>query len=116
LSFKVKSPSIHFIFKKTHLEHKFLSVREKCLPIENLYENFSWFCYIYRKRNRKRWFGLMVFITTFNNTKCISVISWRSVLLVKETGGPRENCRHFASHWKTFITYCCTPRPDRDSN
>jgi len=29
LSFKVKSPSIHFIFKKTHLEHKFLSVRQK---------------------------------------------------------------------------------------
>jgi hypothetical protein len=26
--------------------------------------------------------------TTFNN---ISVISWRSALLVEETGGPREN-------------------------
>jgi hypothetical protein len=32
------------------------------------------------------WF--MVFNATFNN---ISVISWRSVLLVEETGGPREN-------------------------
>jgi len=30
---------------------------------------------------------LMVFNTTFNN---ISAISWRSVLLVEETGGPRE--------------------------
>ena len=30
----------------------------------------------------------MVLNTTFNN---ISVISWRSVLLVEETGGPREN-------------------------
>jgi hypothetical protein len=29
--------------------------------------------------------GFMVFNTTFNN---ISVISWRSVLLVEETGGP----------------------------
>jgi hypothetical protein len=29
--------------------------------------------------------GLMVFNATFNN---ISVISWRSVLLVEETGGP----------------------------
>ena len=31
---------------------------------------------------------LMVFNATFNN---ISVISWRSVLLVEETGGPRDN-------------------------
>jgi hypothetical protein len=33
------------------------------------------------------WFGFMGFNATFNN---ISVISWRSVLLVEETGGPRE--------------------------
>ena len=26
------------------------------------------------------------------------VISWQSVLLVEETGGPRENRRHAASH------------------
>jgi len=31
---------------------------------------------------------LMVFNATFNN---ISVISWRSVLLVEEIGGPGEN-------------------------
>jgi hypothetical protein len=31
---------------------------------------------------------LMVFNATFNN---ISVISWRSILLVEETGGPGEN-------------------------
>ena len=31
---------------------------------------------------------LMVFNATFNN---ISVISWRSVLLVEETGGPEDN-------------------------
>jgi hypothetical protein len=31
---------------------------------------------------------LMVFNATFNN---ISVISWRSVLLVEEKGGPGEN-------------------------
>jgi hypothetical protein len=37
---------------------------------------------------------LMVFNATFNN---ISVISWRSVLLVEETGGPRENHRPVAS-------------------
>ena len=39
----------------------------------------------------------MVFNTTFNN---ISVISWRSVLLVEETGVPEENHRPAASHWQ----------------
>jgi hypothetical protein len=38
---------------------------------------------------------LMVFNATFNN---ISVISWRSVLLVEKTGGPEENHRPVASH------------------
>ena len=39
---------------------------------------------------------LMVFNNaTFNN---ISVISWRSVLLVEETGGPGKNHRPVASH------------------
>jgi len=41
----------------------------------------------------------MVFNATFNN---ISVISWRSVLLVEETGVPRENHRSAASHWQTL--------------
>ena len=39
------------------------------------------------------WF--MVFNATFNN---ISVISWRSVLLVEETGVPGENHRPVVSH------------------
>ena len=38
---------------------------------------------------------LVVFNATFNT---ISVISWRSVLLVEETGGPGENHRLVASH------------------
>jgi hypothetical protein len=42
---------------------------------------------------------LMVLNATFNN---ISVISWRSVLLVEETGGPKENHRPVASHWQTL--------------
>jgi len=42
---------------------------------------------------------LMVFNATFNN---ISVISWRSVLLVEETGGPGENHRPVASHWQSL--------------
>ena len=42
----------------------------------------------------------MVLSATWNNS---SVISWRSVLLVGETG---EKHRPVASHWKT-ITLCC---------
>jgi hypothetical protein len=42
---------------------------------------------------------LMVFNPTFNN---ISAISWRSVLLMEETGGPWENHRPVASHWQTL--------------
>ena len=43
--------------------------------------------------NIKVWLGLMVFNATFNN---ISVISWRSVLFVEETGGSGENHRPVA--------------------
>jgi hypothetical protein len=42
---------------------------------------------------------LMVFNATFND---ILVISWRRVILVEETGGPRENQRPFASHWQAL--------------
>jgi hypothetical protein len=35
--------------------------------------------------------------TTFNN---ISVISWRSVLLMEETSGPGENNRPVPNHWQ----------------
>ena len=45
------------------------------------------------------WVRVMVFNSTFNN---ISVISWRSVLLVEETGVPRENQQPEASHWQTW--------------
>ena len=38
-----------------------------------------------------------LFNTTFNN---IPVISWRSVLLVEETGGPEENHQPVTSHWQ----------------
>ena len=40
-------------------------------------------------------FGVMMLNTTFNN---ISVISWRSVLLVEEIEVPGENYRPIASH------------------
>ena len=41
-------------------------------------------------KNGLAWFGFMVLITTFNN---ISAILWRSVLLVEETGVPRESIK-----------------------
>jgi len=41
----------------------------------------------------------MVFNATFNN---ISVILWRSVLLVEETEEPGENHRPVTSHWQTL--------------
>ena len=43
------------------------------------------------------WF--MVFNATFNN---FSVISWWWVLLVEETGVPRENHWAVASHWQSL--------------
>jgi len=57
----------------------------------------------------------MVFNATFNN---ISVISWRSVLLVEETGGPGENHRPVASHSQTLShnVVSSTPRHEQDIN
>ena len=50
----------------------------------------------WRKRVKVR---VMVLNATFNN---ISVILWRSVLLVEETGGPGETHRPAKCHWKTL--------------
>jgi hypothetical protein len=57
----------------------------------------------------------MVFNATFNN---ISVILWRSVLLVEETGVTRENHWPVASHRQTLShnTVSSTPRHERGSN
>jgi hypothetical protein len=37
---------------------------------------------------KNNWYGVEVFNATFNN---ISLISWRSVLLLEKTGIPEEN-------------------------
>jgi len=42
---------------------------------------------------------VIVLKATFNN---ISVISWWTVLLVEETGVPRENHRPVTGHWQTL--------------
>jgi hypothetical protein len=46
-----------------------------------------------------RWTQWCICDATFNN---ISVIWWWSVLLVEETGGPRESHWLVASHWKLY--------------
>ena len=58
---------------------------------------------------------VMVFNTTFKN---ISVISWWSVLLVEETGVPRENHWPSTSHWQTLShnVVLSTPCHEWDSN
>ena len=45
------------------------------------------------------WVRAMVFNATSNN---ISVISWKSGLLVEETGVPGEHHRPVAKHWQTL--------------
>jgi len=57
----------------------------------------------------------MVFNATFN---IISVISWRSFLLVGKTGALGENHRSAASHWQTLSldVVSSTPSHERDSN
>ena len=57
------------------------------------------------------WF--MVFNATFNN---ISVISWRSVVLVEETGVPGENHRPVASHWQTLSHNVASGTPYHEQN
>jgi len=54
-------------------------------------------CFAYRTlcENIRQMVKVMVFNATFNN---ISDISWQSVLLLEETGVPRENHPHAASH------------------
>ena len=51
------------------------------------------------------WF--VVFNVTLNN---ISVISWRSVLMVEETGGPGENHRAVQVTDKLYHVVSSTPR------
>ena len=56
-----------------------------------------------------------MFNATFNN---ISAISWRSVLLVEETGVPGENHRPVASHLQTLLhnVVLGTPHQEQGSN
>jgi hypothetical protein len=57
----------------------------------------------------------MVFRATFNN---ITVLSWRSVLLMEETGVSEENPRTVATHRQTLShnNVSSTPPHERGSN
>jgi len=55
------------------------------------------------------WF--VVFSATVNN---ISVISWRSVLLVEKTGIPWENHRPVTGHWQTLSHNVVSSTPDHE--
>jgi len=73
--------------------------------------NIMWF----KKNDYQYRVIVMVFNAPFNN---ISVISWRSVLLVEESGVSRENHRPEASYWQTLShnIVSSTPRLSRISN
>jgi hypothetical protein len=58
---------------------------------------------IYFIVHSNNWRAVMVFNATLNN---ISVISWKSILLVDETGVPREKS----------LTNFITPRQERETN
>ena len=67
------------------------------------------------KKIRIQYRVFIVFNATFNN---IPVKSWRSILLMDETGVPGENHRPVASHLQTLThnVVSSTPRHERGSN
>ena len=109
-----EGPSLHKIEYVYIVEDNFMKSGTFCITLKYyinciyrhrvmLFKYNSWSCW---------WAMDMVFNITFNN---ISVISWRSVLLLKETG---ENLRSVTSHWQTLLhnVVSSIPRHDRDSN
>ena len=67
--------------------------------ISSQYMTHCWTECWYQKKPLIWLAAFMVFKATFNN---ISVILWRSVLFMEETGVLRENHRPVASHWQTL--------------
>ena len=121
LSIKINCYHIYFLFFRLfwlHITTLFGASRDKIVDslfltvIDNksdLYLNLIWF---------------VVFSATFNNS---SVISWRSVLMMEETGGSTRrkpegvlggNHRPVASQWQTLSHDVVSnyPSPEWDSN
>ena len=59
---------------------------------------------VYTLKEALVWKMYMVFNATFNNNL---VISWRSVLLVEETGVPSEKCRYTYTHEGQLVCQKC---------
>jgi hypothetical protein len=84
------------------------TVQKKCLQRINFsihretftYISFTYFTDVNTKPFKAWWVRVIVLNATFNN---ISVTSWRSVLLVEETGVPGEHHLPAASHWQTSL-------------
>ena len=80
---------------------------------------FIFFLFLSLKHTRATNFNCIVRVTVFNITfNNISAISWRSVLLVEETGVHRENHGRATNHRQTLShnVVLNTPRHERDWN
>ena len=101
-----KSSTKDYFFRPCQTLYTFLSGIKKSLTLLTYPFHHFFIVFIYY------WGGYRV---TFN---IISVISWRLVLVVNETGVPRENHRPIASHWLTLShnVVSSTPRHEWDSN
>ena len=60
---------------------------------------------------------LMVWFIVFNTTfKPISVISWQPVLMMEETGVPRENHWPVTNHWQTLSHNVVSSTPHHEQS
>ena len=93
----------------TFLLHRYINKPSKPFCIAALGAVIVW------KINHYYRFRVVVFNATFNN---ISLLSWRSALLVEETGVPRENHWPVVSHWQTlsYNVVLSTPPHEWDLN
>jgi len=98
-------------------EHKGERKKMWNLLISHYWPSLVIFLRLYGKQSdvyvENGWF--IVFNTTFKN---ISVILWRSVLSVEETGVPWKNHRPVPSYWRTLShnVVSSAPRHERCSN
>jgi hypothetical protein len=83
-------------YKSTAATNYFLNILSICQLPDVLINEYTIFDFRFWQLNDHRaMISIMVFNATFNN---ISAISWRSVLLVGETGVLGENQRPVTSH------------------
>ena len=94
--FRPLTALIHTV-KDIACNHGYFQTWLKCLAILSKIVGPIYFNHTRTKKSsRTLYYWFIVFNTTFNN---ISVVSWRSVLLVEETRVHRENDGPARSHW-----------------